>query len=34
VSNNGNYLAYALGYDWSEGIWGLEKKLQPKIVVH
>ena len=24
ISPDGNYMAYALGYDWSEGIWGLE----------
>jgi hypothetical protein len=26
--------AYALGNDWTEGIWGLEKNYKPKIVVH
>ena len=25
ISPDGNFVAYALGYDWSEGIWGLEK---------
>jgi len=27
-------MAYGLGYDWSEGVWGLERKIQPKICVH
>lgn len=34
VSPDGNYIAYALGYDWSEGVWGLEKNIKPKICVH
>jgi len=34
VSPNGQYLAYALGYDWTEGVWGIEKKIIPKVAVH
>lgn len=31
----GNLFAYALGYDWSKGIWGLpEAKTRPYICVH
>jgi WD40 repeat protein len=34
VSPNGMYVAYALGNDWTEGVWSLEKRLQPKVAVH
>ena len=34
VSPDGNLIAYALGYDWSEGVWGLEKNFKPKVCVH
>lgn len=25
TSPDGQFLAYALGYDWQEGVWGMEK---------
>jgi hypothetical protein len=25
ISPDGKFIAYSLGYDWSEGIWGIEK---------
>jgi len=36
VSPDGNYLAYALGYDWSKGIWGWDPIAQAnkKICIH
>ena len=34
VSPDGAFIAYALGYDWTVGVWGLEKNFKPKICVH
>jgi hypothetical protein len=28
------YVAYALGNDWTEGVWSLEKRLLTKVAVH
>jgi hypothetical protein len=33
LSPNGNYMAYALGNDWTQGLNGMGK-FDPKIVVH
>ena len=27
ISPDGNFLVYALGNDWSEGVWGMEKRI-------
>lgn len=34
MSDDGQLMAYALGYDWQKGIWGLDPNLKPKIFVH
>lgn len=35
ISPQGHFMAYALGYDWSMGVWGLETvNYRPRIVVH
>ena len=34
IDPTGYYMAYALGYDWHEGVQGLKKQIPPRILVH
>ena len=34
ISDDGQLMAYALGYDWQKGIWGMDPAVKPKICVH
>lgn len=34
VSEDGQAIAYALGYDWQKGIWGIDPNVKPKVCVH
>jgi mRNA export factor len=34
VSHDGQAIAYALGYDWQKGIWGIDPNIKPKVCVH
>lgn len=34
ADKNGQFLACVVGYDWSQGLWGLEKSERSKIYVH
>jgi hypothetical protein len=33
-NHTGNLMAYVLGYDWSQGVWGLEKSAKSRLLVH
>lgn len=34
ISDDGQFMAYALGYDWQKGIWGMDPNVKPRICVH
>lgn len=34
ISDDGLLMAYALGYDWQKGIWGMDPQVKPKVCVH
>jgi mRNA export factor len=35
ISPQGHFMAYALGYDWSMGVWGLDSvNYRPRVAVH
>ena len=34
ISDDGQLIAYALGYDWQKGIWGMDPSMKPRICVH
>lgn len=34
ISDDGQLMVYALGYDWQKGIWGLDPNMKPRIFVH
>lgn len=34
ISDDGQLMAYALGYDWQKGIWGMDPQMKPRVYVH